>query len=243
MIATSWSHLFARCMVRPLLGTWVRPNHLTTLRLLSGLAACVCFALGTNAGMWWGGWLWLVSVFLDCADGELARTGNMVSHGGHIYDYYADNLVNAAFFVSIGFGLRHTWLGPWSIPLGLISGASVFLGSLFAEWLELRSPPNTRAYSGKWGFDPDDALYLMSPFAWMGWLSPILVGASIGATAMMFITGIRLLRLRGTQFRSPSQNSGSVVGGRSPERGLAVTDELIEVAGEDACSGLQQRRK
>jgi hypothetical protein len=72
----------------------------------------------------------------------------------------------------------------------------MFLCSVFAEWLELRSPPGTRAYSGKWGFDPDDALYLMGPFAWLGWLGPILIGASVGATAMMFITGLRLLRLR-----------------------------------------------
>jgi phosphatidylglycerophosphate synthase len=183
-------------MVRPLLGTWVRPNHLTTLRLTTGIAACLLFSLGTQSSMAWGGGIWLLSAFLDRADGELARMGNLMSAGGHRYDYYTDTLVNAAFFVSIGIGLRHSWLGSWSVPLGLISGGSMFLGSLFAEWLELRSPPGTRAYSGRWGFDPDDALYLMGPLAWLGWLSPILVGASVGATAMMLITGIRLQRLR-----------------------------------------------
>ncbi len=61
--------------------------------------------------------------------------------------------------------------------------------------LERRSPPDTRAYSGRWGFDPDDALYLMAPLAWLGWLAPILVGAAMGATAMMVITGLRLRRL------------------------------------------------
>ncbi len=196
MNGTSWTHRLARVLVRPLLGTWLRPNHLTTLRLLTGLAACVLLALGTTEGMWWGGGIWLLSAFLDRADGELARIGNMMSPGGHVYDYYADTLVNAAFFVSAGIGLRHSWLGHWSIGLGLLSGLSMFLCSLFAEWLELRSPPGTRAYSGKWGFDPDDALYLMGPLAWLGWLGIILIGASVGATVMMVITGIRLLRLR-----------------------------------------------
>lgn len=196
MIGASWTHRLARPMVRRLLGTAVRPNHLTTLRLLTGLAACLLFSTGTRANMMWGGGLWLVSAFLDRADGELARIGNMMSRGGHVYDYYADTLVNAAFFVAIGFGLRHSWLGPAAIALGLISGTSMFLCSLFAEWLELRSPLGTRAYSGRWGFDPDDALYLMGPLAWLDWLSPILVGASIGASAMMVITGVRLLRLR-----------------------------------------------
>jgi len=195
MIGGSWTHLAARVMVRPLLGTWVRPNHLTTLRLLFGVAACGCLTLGTGAGMWWGGALWVVSAFLDRADGELARIGDMMSPGGHIYDYYVDNLVNVAFFVAIGVGLRHGWLGHWSIPLGIISGASLLMCNLFSEWVELRSPPGTRAYGGKWGFDPDDALYLMGPLAWLGWLSPILVGASVGTTAIMIVTGIRLLRL------------------------------------------------
>jgi phosphatidylglycerophosphate synthase len=183
-------------LVRPLVGTWVRPNHLTTLRLLSGAAACALLAQGTTVGMAWGGAVWLVSAFLDRADGELARIGNMMSRGGHVYDYYADTVINAAFFVAIGIGLRHSWLGHWSLGLGLLSGVSMFLCSVFAEWLELRSPPGTRAYSGKWGFDPDDALYLMGPLAWLGWLGPILIGASVGATAMMLITGVRLLRLR-----------------------------------------------
>jgi archaetidylinositol phosphate synthase len=197
MIGTSWTHRLARRMVRPLLGSRVTPNHLTTLRLFTGVAACLLFSLGTRAGMWWGGGLWLLSAFLDRADGELARIGNMMTQGGHRYDYYSDSIVNSVFFVSIGIGLRDSWLGSWSIPLGLVSGAAVFLGGLFAEWLELRSPPGTQAYSGKWGFDLDDALYLMGPLAWFGWLSPILVGASVGATAMMLITGLRLLRVRG----------------------------------------------
>ena len=199
---TTWTHLLARPLIRPLIGTRVRPNHLTTLRLLTGIAACLAFVPGTQAGMWWGGALWLVSAFLDRADGELARMGNMMSPQGHRYDFIADVGVNTLFFICIGFGLRHSWLGSWSITLGLVSGASILLASLFSEWLERRSPPGTKAYSGKWGWDPDDALYLMGPLAWLGWLSPILVGAAVGATLMMFITAVRLLRARQADARA-----------------------------------------
>jgi archaetidylinositol phosphate synthase len=193
---TTWTHLLARPVVRPLIGTAVRPNHLTTLRLLTGIAASVAFALGTRAGMWWGGGLWLISAFLDRADGELARIGNMMSPGGHRYDYLADVWVNTLFFMAIGVGLRNSWLGAWSIPLGVISAVSILLGSLFSESLERRGPTGTKGIPGKWGFDPDDALYLMGPLAWLGWLSPILVGASVGATSVMIITAVRLLRLK-----------------------------------------------
>jgi archaetidylinositol phosphate synthase len=176
MNGTSWTHLIARVLVRPLLGTWVRPNHLTTLRVVTGVVACVFFALGTSAGMGWGGAFWLISAFLDRADGELARIGNMMSRGGHVYDYYADTAINAGFFLAIGVGLRHSWLGNWSYVLGAVTGVSMFLCSLFSEWLELRS--------------------LMGPLAWLGWLSAVLVGASVGAPLMMTLVGIRLLRLR-----------------------------------------------
>ncbi len=199
-MATTWTHLLARQLIRPLLGTAVRPNHLTALRLLTGVAACLALSLGTRAGMWWGGGLWLVSAFLDRADGELARVGGMVSPAGHRYDYYCDTGVNTMFFVCAGIGLRHSWLGSWAIPLGFLSAASMLLVSVFSEWLQLRS--GARPYSGRWGFDPDDALYLLGPFAWLGWLSLVLVGAAIGATLMMTITGVRLLRARQADMRA-----------------------------------------
>ncbi len=191
----TWTHLLARRAVRPLLGTRLTPNHLTTGRLLTGVAACGCIALGTPAGLGWGGALWLLSAFLDRADGELARIGNMMSAAGHRYDFIVDNLVNALFFVAAGFAVRGGWLGAWAVPLGLVAGAAIYTVGIWSEMLEQRSPPGTKAYSGAMGFDPDDALYLMGPLAWLGWLSPIVLGASIGATAMMVLTGLRLRRL------------------------------------------------
>lgn len=196
MASTTWTHLLARPVIRPLIGTAVTPNHLTTLRLLTGLAACVAFAWGDRAGTWWGGGLWLVSAFLDRADGELARLGNMMSPQGHRYDYLSDIWVNTLFFVAIGIGLRHSVLGGWSILLGLVSGISMLLTGMFSEWVELRSPAGTKAVSGRWGFDPDDALYLLGPLAWLGWLTPVLVGATVGTTVAMTLIGLRLLRLR-----------------------------------------------
>ena len=145
--------------------------------------------------MAWGGAVWLVSALLDRADGELARLGGLSSPGGHIYDYYVDTGVNTLFFVSVGIGLRHSWLGGWAIPLGLVSAAAMCLSSVFSELLEQRGPPGTKAYSGRWGFDPDDALYLMGPLAWLGWLSPVLIGAAIATPAVVVLIGVRLFRL------------------------------------------------
>ena len=195
MIQATWTHLIARALVRPLVGTGVTPNHLTTLRLLSGVAACAFLALGTRTGDWWGGALWIVSAFLDRADGELARIGNMMSDAGHRYDYLVDNGVTTLFFFAIGVGLRGSFLHAWAIPLGVLAAAGLLLSNRWSEMLEVRTGRVARAYSGRWGFDLDDLLYLMGPFAWLGWLAPILVGAVVGAGGFALATLLRLRRL------------------------------------------------
>ena len=159
------------------------------------MAACVLFAFGTRVGNGWGGAFWLLSTFLDRADGELARIGNMSSEAGHRYDYWVDNAVTAAFFLAIGVGLRGSWLGGFSVPLGITAAACLLLCNHWSEILEDRNGRTARAYQGRWGFDLDDLLYLMAPLAWLGWLAPILVGAAIGTAGMAALTGVRLRRL------------------------------------------------
>ena len=192
----TWTHAIARVAVRPLIGTGLTPNHLTTARLASGVLACVGFALGGHAGMLWGGVLWLVSVFLDRADGELARIGNMCSAAGHNYDYRADVFVNSAFFFAIGIGLRHGWLGGWMPLFGIFTSAAIVLCSWMSEIYQTLSGPGVRIWPGKWGFHLDDALYLLAPIVWLGWMAPILVVACVATTLISGVTLIRLLGLR-----------------------------------------------
>ena len=195
MIGDSWTHRLARPLVRPLVGTGVTPNHITTARLVTGLMACCALVPGDPIWTWWAGWMWLLSAFLDRADGELARVGNMASPEGEAWDYQVDLIVNPAFFAAIGIGLRHSVLGAAAIPLGLVAGGSVFLVAYWGKALERRQGPGVKAYSGAFGFDLDDLLYLFAPLAWLDWLAPILVGAAIGGTLMALLTAFRLYRL------------------------------------------------
>ncbi len=195
MIGDSWTHRLARPLVRPLVGTGVTPNHITTARLVTGLMACCALVLGDPIWTWWAGWMWLLSAFLDRADGELARVGNMASPEGQAWDYQVDLIVNPALFAAIGIGLRHSVLGVAAIPLGLVAGGSVFLVAYWGKALERRQGLAVKAYPGAFGFDLDDLLYLFAPLAWLGWLAPILVGAAIGGTLMALLTACRLYRL------------------------------------------------
>ena len=197
MIGTSWSHRLARLLVRPLVGTGVTPNHLTTLRLATGILACLALIPTDGAWLWWAGGLWLASALLDRADGELARVGGMSTPGGHRYDYLADNFVNSAFFVALGLGLRETPWGGAAVALGLWSGTALFLSGTWSEELERLDGSGRKAYSGALGLDFDDLLYLLSPIVWLGWRAPLLVAACVGVTFMTLLTGWRLWRLSG----------------------------------------------
>ncbi|HEY2662001.1 MAG TPA: CDP-alcohol phosphatidyltransferase family protein [Caulobacteraceae bacterium] len=181
--------------VRPLIGTGVTPNHLTTLRLVTGVGACAAVALGTPAGAFWGGWLWLISAFLDRADGELARIGDMMSAKGHAYDYFADVLVNSLVFLAAGIGARHGWLGVWAAPLGLLATVSMLVSWVVGEWYQKLEGSGQKAYAGHWGFDVDDGLYLIAPLIWLGLMGIVVAGAAVATLVMAVVIAVRYRRL------------------------------------------------
>ena len=199
---TSWTHRLARCFVRPLVHTAINPNHLTTLRFLIGLLACVAFGYGTRAGEIWGGVWWVVSAFLDRADGELARLSGKISPAGHTYDYVTDVILDALLFLAIGVGQRHSDLGMWAILLGLIAAVSIVTSSVCGEWLDKFDVSGRKSYSGVAGFDVDDALYLIGPFAWLSWLEFVVIGAAICAPVFALLMWRRLSRASRTSAAS-----------------------------------------
>ncbi len=189
MVGDSWTHKIARVCILPLVNTPVTPNHLTILRLITGLAACSAFAMGTQEWNLWGGILWLISAFLDRADGELARVSGKTSEWGHKFDYFCDVSVTALFFVGVGIGLRESSLGHWTIIMGLSASAGVVAAEILAEIIDqAQKDTGEKAYSGFAGFDFDDVLYLFAPIVWLNWHFLFLVGASVGAPVFALVT-------------------------------------------------------
>lgn len=194
----TYAHAFARLLIRPLLGTWVRPNHLTELRMLTGLASCVLLAEGTAGAVAWSGVLWIITCVLDRADGELARVGNLRSESGKVLDFYSDMVLDAAWFLAAGIGLRHGWLGDKAMVLGAVTCVAMLLATWYAEMFERLSPAGTKAWKGVERFHPDDALFLLAPLGWLGWTAPVLIAASIctPVTALVFIARYAALKRR-----------------------------------------------
>lgn len=197
MVGDSWTHKIAGVCILPLVDTPVTPNHLTALRLVTGIAACAAFAVGVRQWDIWGGWLWLLSTFLDRADGELARVGGKITPGGHKFDMVADTTVTSLFFLGAGIGLRHTELGDMAVIAGVMGSLGVFAAEYFAEIIDqMGKNTGDKAYAGLWGFDFDDILYLFAPVVWLGWQMPFVLGASVGAPVFALYTWYRLHRLR-----------------------------------------------
>jgi 1L-myo-inositol 1-phosphate cytidylyltransferase / CDP-L-myo-inositol myo-inositolphosphotransferase len=87
------------------LKTSITPNQITFLSLFIGLAAALCFLLGGYKMGIAGSVLLLVSAWVDCADGEVARLKFMTSEWGAKLDIVSDNIVHCSVFFAIGMGL------------------------------------------------------------------------------------------------------------------------------------------
>jgi divalent metal cation (Fe/Co/Zn/Cd) transporter len=188
-------HRIVRPAVRAIAPTGVTPNQITTVRLISGIAAAV--ALGADAGTWQaiGGAIFLLSMLLDRADGELARQTGQSSPAGHRYDLASDCFSNIIAFIGIGIGQMAN-LGLLGPLLGVVAGGAV--GTLFWQ-LHILQIGNLRGYEMARGvlIDPDDLLVLVPVLIWIGAAVPMLWAAAVItplAALWLGLTGARRAR-------------------------------------------------
>jgi phosphatidylglycerophosphate synthase len=174
----NWDAKLAFLLVRPLQQSWVTPNHLTTVRLVTGLAAALVIAVG-NPKL--GAWLFILSNFLDHTDGELARISGKTSQFGHFYDLASDAAIHILLFVGIGYRLIPSELGGWALWLGLLAGLSVALIFQLRNLMEQRLGKASTHQPNLAGFDAEDVLYLFPLVIWFNGLLPFLVAAAIGS--------------------------------------------------------------
>lgn len=191
-----WDARVARALVRPLVATGVHPNHVTTVGLLTGLAAAYAYARG-DAGADLGALLFLAAGVIDHADGELARLSGKTSDFGHTYDRIVDLIVKTSLFVGMGVGLREGSLGTWAIPMGLVAGLS--LVAIFTLRGRMAARLGNEAYrQPSWaGFELEDILYVIAPVTWMGGLATFFSLAVVGIPGFAAWSAVQWWRSRG----------------------------------------------
>ncbi len=171
-------------MVTPLINTRVSPNHLTTLRLIVGLACAWAFAKGGYAMANLGAVLLVLSNFIDHTDGELARVSGKTSRFGHLYDLGSDAFVTVLLFGGIGMGVEA--MAPGSLPvsasvLGWMAGVAVALIFFLRMRIEDRVGKAGTKQASVGGFETEDVLYLMPLVTLFDGTRGFLIAAAIGA--------------------------------------------------------------
>lgn len=145
------------------------------------MAAAGAFAQGDDAWSAWGAGLFLVSMALDRADGELARLTGKTSAAGHRYDLLSDTVANALAFLGLGVGLWGAPFGAWAPVMGLCAGVAIAAILLMILRLESQFGQRAGELDPVAGFDADDAMVLVPLAVWADVTEWLLVASAIGA--------------------------------------------------------------
>lgn len=188
-----WDARLAAALVRPLCGTSVSPNVLTTIRLAVGLYGAALFAGGESPNL--AALVIVLSNFLDHTDGELARMSGRSSRFGHNYDLASDALVTVALFVCMGWGLRGG-LGEVAALMGLAAGLAVAGIFHLRNLIENAHGKQATAQPRFAGFEAEDVLYLLPLVTLFDGLPVFLKAASLGAPLAFVVVLVQYLALK-----------------------------------------------
>lgn len=176
-----WDARIAYRLICILRDTFVTPNHLTGLRLFCGLSAGVFLSLGDYIYSNIGACLFVLSNFLDHADGELARLTGKISNNGHYFDLVSDALVNIFLFLGIGLGLMNSELGLYAGMMGLIAGIAVATIFYLRHKIEKQRGKMKARQPNKGGFEIEDLLYFLPLITFLQLEHYFLILAAAGA--------------------------------------------------------------
>ena len=179
-----WDARLACQLVAPLHGSWVTPNHLTTVRLAVGLAAAAAFLPGSYGWSNGAALLLVLSNFLDHADGELARLSGKSSRFGHVYDLASDAVVTILVFIAMGVGIEarsHSGQPFAPAVLGAIAGCAIALIFYLRMRIEERVGKAATLQASLGGFETEDVLYLLPVTTLCDGTTALLIAASLCA--------------------------------------------------------------
>ncbi|KAF1005030.1 MAG: CDP-alcohol phosphatidyltransferase family protein [Burkholderia sp.] len=206
----TWDARLARRLVTPLVDTPITPNHLTTLRLLIGLAGVMCLAQGSFGWINAGAVLIVLSNFFDHTDGELARINGKTSKIGHCYDLASDAVVTLSLFICMGVGIvtQRGYTLALPVLLGTVAGAAVMVIFCLRMQIESFAGKAGTKQTSVGGFETEDVLYLLPIVTLLDGVERFVLAAAIGAplfAAWVMIDYWRIVRCGTTPAANPTQ--------------------------------------
>ena len=191
----TWIHRVARAVVRPLAGTRITPNHLTAARLVTGVAAAGLIAVGSLPWTAAGAVLFLLSMVLDRADGELARLTGSSSPWGHRFDLWTDAACDTLVVLSLGLAQREGAFGHGAIAMGLLAAAAVAVIFVHVLGVDRRLGPGSVMFQATAGFDPDDFIAIVPIAVLVGIGDWVLAAAAVAAPVAAVVVVWHLRRM------------------------------------------------
>lgn len=187
-----WDQKVGRWLALPFVSTALRPNHITTVDLVIGIASGGAIALDhLNLG----GVLFITARLIDCMDGELARLqGSSSSFGEHL-DLMAGCVTYLAFFAGLAiWSYGHARFDHVTILLIVaLSAIIVNTGLLLARKYFLHD--RTEEFPTFGCVNLEDGAYLIPVGIWLGYpfetFAVVTTGAALFVTWHSLLTGYR----------------------------------------------------
>jgi phosphatidylglycerophosphate synthase len=131
----------SRQLTRIFVQTSMTPNQITGLSLVLGLSAACLFYIGNYTASIIGASIFLLSAWVDCTDGEVARLKFQESKFGSNLDIFSDNIVHFAVFYSIGMGLYFSTGNSIYKILGILAvlGSGVSFALMYSKVVKGKS--------------------------------------------------------------------------------------------------------
>ena len=184
----------ARACIRPFAGTALHPNIVTGISLTLGIASGLSFAAGGPGMQHIAALLFMLAVFVDHMDGELARMTGKVSRVGYYLDYLVGSLNYTILFSAIGLGI-YQWNGSEiALWIGLAAGLSNPIIVALRLLMERRFGSQAVEHPSGGGFELEDFIYLIGPVTWLGGLEYFFWLYATGTLGYLLWTMLTLLR-------------------------------------------------
>jgi len=129
-----------------LVGTWVRPHHVTLVAIGLAVGGAALVAVGGYWTCLLGLAVVQLSSVLDCCDGELARLTSRESRSGEWLDDTADTIGHLALFAAVGVAAERDGLAH-GVMLAVVLGLGTLCSFACVTWAERTSA--RRALDGR----------------------------------------------------------------------------------------------
>ena len=161
----------ARLCMQPFVGTLLHPNVVTVFSLCLGIASGLAFGLGERPIQHLAALLFMLAVFVDHMDGELARMSGKTSRLGYFLDYIVGSTNYTILFCCVGVAMFR-WDGTEeALLMGIVAGFANPIIVVMRLSMERRFGSDAVEHPGSSGFEIEDFIYLIGPATWLGGLN------------------------------------------------------------------------